>query len=230
MGKEKGGIGLRKLVPLNKALLGKWVWRFARAKDEMWKQVLVAKYGQEEFGWRTKKANGAFGVGVWKEILKEADWCWENMTFKVGKGTRIRFWTDPWCGDVELSLRFPQLFAAAAQRNATVGDMWDQKSGQGGWNLRFIRGFNDWELDMVGELLQILRSQRITLEDSVFWKEGKNGKFGVKEAYGLMISPTVLMFPKNGIWVENVPSKLAFFAWEATWGRVLTLDRLQKRG
>ena len=24
-GKEKGGLGLRKLVPLNKALLGKWV-------------------------------------------------------------------------------------------------------------------------------------------------------------------------------------------------------------
>ena len=30
--------------------------------------------------------------------------------------------------------------------------------------------------------------------------------------------------------MENVPSKLAFFAWEATWGRVLTIDRLQKRG
>ena len=44
-GKEKGGLGLRKLVPLNKALLGKWVWRFARAKDELWKQVLTAKYG-----------------------------------------------------------------------------------------------------------------------------------------------------------------------------------------
>ncbi|RVX19195.1 Succinate dehydrogenase subunit 6, mitochondrial [Vitis vinifera] len=194
-----------KLVYLNKALLGKWVWRFARAKEEMWKCVLVAKYGQEEFGWRTKKANGAFGVRVWKEILKEADWCWDNMTFKVGKGTKIR--------------------------SATVGDLWDQNSGQGGWNQRFIRGFNDWELNSVDELLQILRSQRITLEeDLALWKGGKNGKFDVKEAYGLMISHSTPLFPKKGIWVENVPSKLAFFAWEATWGRILTLDRLQKRG
>ena len=112
-----------------------------------------------------------------------------------------------------------------------MGEMWDQNSGQGGWNLRFIRDFNDWELDVVGELLQVLRSQRITLEeDSVSWKGGKNGKFGVKKAYSLLISPIVSIFPRNGIWVEKVPTKLAFFAWEAAWGRVLTLDRLQKRG
>ncbi|RVW77597.1 LINE-1 reverse transcriptase-like [Vitis vinifera] len=84
--------------------------------DGMWKRVLVAKYGQEDFGWRTKKANGAFGVGLWKEIMKEADWCWNNMTFKVGKGTKIRFWKDTWCGDVELARRFPQLFSVAAQK------------------------------------------------------------------------------------------------------------------
>ena len=59
---------------------------------------------------------------------------------------------------------------------------------------------------------------------------GKNGKFDVKEAYGLLTSHSTPLFPKKGIWVENVPSKLAFFAWEATWGRVLTMDRLQKRG
>ena len=36
-------------------------------------------------------------------------------------------------------------------------------------NLRFIRDFNDWELDMVGNLLHVLRGHRITLEEnSVF--------------------------------------------------------------
>ena len=31
-------------------------------------------------------------------------------------------------------------------------------------------------------------------------------------------------------WVGKVPTKIAFFAWEATWGKVLTLDMLQRRG
>ncbi|RVX16087.1 LINE-1 reverse transcriptase-like [Vitis vinifera] len=202
VGKEKGGLGLRKLVPLNKALLGKWVWRFAHAKEEMWKRVLVAKYGQEEFGWRTKKEKApksgfgrTLGVGMWS-------------------------WPE---GSLNSSMWLP--------KGVPLWDIWDQNSSQGGWNLRFIRGFNDWELNMVDELLQVLRSQRITLEeDLALWKGGKNGKFDVKDAYGLMISHSIPLFPKKGIWVENVPSKLAFLAWEATWGRVLTLDRLQKRG
>ncbi|RVW92334.1 putative ribonuclease H protein [Vitis vinifera] len=92
--KEKGGLGLRKLVMLNKALIGKWIWRYACDKDNLWKQVITVKYGQEGLGWRPKKANGAVGVRVWKEIWKESDWCWDNMIFRAGKGTKIRFWTD----------------------------------------------------------------------------------------------------------------------------------------
>ena len=68
--KAKGGLGIRKLTLLNKALLGKWIWRYACDKDNLWKQVIKVKYGQEDFGWRPKKANGAVGVGVWKEIWK----------------------------------------------------------------------------------------------------------------------------------------------------------------
>ena len=59
--KEKGGLGLRKLALLNKALLGKWVWRFACDKENLWKKVISVKYGQGGLGWRTNKANGTFG-------------------------------------------------------------------------------------------------------------------------------------------------------------------------
>ena len=90
--KEKGGLGIRKLALLNKAFFGKWIWRFAPKKENLWKKVILVKYGQEGLGWRTNEANGTFGVGVWKEILKETNWCWENIEFKVGKGTKVKFW------------------------------------------------------------------------------------------------------------------------------------------
>ncbi|RVW55681.1 hypothetical protein CK203_105119 [Vitis vinifera] len=167
MDKKKGGLGLRKLIWLNKALLGKWIWRFARAKEELWKKVLEAKYGQEEFGWRTRKANGVFGV-----------------------------WIDPWCGNNVLSEAFPDLFSMAAQRNATVEDYWDQNLSQGGWSLRLLRDFNDWELGLVDNMLVELRNYRVSMEEnSVFWRGGADGLFKVKEAYRVLINADEAVFP-----------------------------------
>ncbi|RVW82040.1 hypothetical protein CK203_049062 [Vitis vinifera] len=169
-------------------------------RDNLWKKVLLVKYGQEGLGWRTNEVRGTYGVGVWKEILKEACCTVPNL---------------------------PQLFSLAVQRNATVNEVWDSSFGHGGWNLRFSRDFNDWELDLIGELLNLLRDCRVSLEeDSVFWKGGGSGIFGVKDAYFLLVTPNDFAFPKKNIWVDKVPTKATFFAWEATWGKILTLDRL----
>ncbi|RVW82268.1 LINE-1 reverse transcriptase-like [Vitis vinifera] len=198
--KDKGGLGLRKLAMLNKALLGKWIWRFACDKDNLWKQVIKVKYGQEDFGWRPKKATGAVGVRVWKEISKESEWCWDNMTFRVGKGNTIRFWTDVWCSESTLSHCFPHLFGMAVQRNSTVEEMWDQNSGQGNWNLNFLRDFNDWELELVGDFLHILRGLKPSWEeDSVLWRKGRSGQFKVKEAYNLLARSDDTGFPSRSI-------------------------------
>ncbi|RVX21923.1 putative E3 ubiquitin-protein ligase LUL4 [Vitis vinifera] len=65
-------------------------------------------------------------------------------------------------------------------------------------------------------------------EDSVLWRKGRSGQFRVKEAYSLLTKSDDIGFPSRSIWVARVPTKVAFFAWEASWGKVLTLDRLQE--
>ena len=151
--------------------------------------------------------------------------------FKVGKGNKIRFWTDPWCGNTVLSQRFPNLFSMAAQRNVTVEETWDQNFGQGGWNLRFLRAFNDWELDSVGNLLVELREYRVTLEeDSVIWKEGGDGLFRVKRAYSVLSSPIVAEFPYSNVWVDRVPSKIAFLLGKPHGGRSSLLIGFKEEG
>ena len=91
--------------------------------------------------------------------------------------------------------------------------------------------FNDWEMDMIRGLLIRLRDVKLSSEeDGVIWKVGGHGKYGVKEAYNGLVVINACDFPHRGVWVNKVPTKVAFFAWEAAWGKILTLDRLQKRG
>ncbi|RVW34362.1 Transposon TX1 uncharacterized 149 kDa protein [Vitis vinifera] len=229
--KEEGGLGIRKIDLLNKTLLGKWVWRYAYEKDNLWKKAIGVKYGQEGCGWRTKEVCGPYGVGLWKEIMKEAEWCWESMDLKVGKGNRVLFWMDKWCGNEALSQTFPQLFTLAGHKNAKVCEVWDSSLRQGGWNLSLARDLNDWEIDQIGEMLNLLKDFRISQEeDSVRWKREGNDVFGAKGAYRSLSGYSVGAFPNRRIWMDRVPTKVSFFAWEAAWGKILTLDKLQRRG
>ena len=46
----------------------------------------------------------------------------------------------------------------------------------------------------------------------------------------MLNSSATPFFPVKGILVHCVPTKATFFAWEAVWGKILTLDKLQRRG
>ena len=56
--KEKGGLRVKCLSNLNKALLCKWNWRFANEREALWNQVIRGKYGEERGAW----------CGLWKGI------------------------------------------------------------------------------------------------------------------------------------------------------------------
>ena len=127
--------------------------------------------------------------------------------------------------------KFSPALCQTVFRNATVNEVWDSSLGQGGWNLKLSRDSNDWELDLIEELLLLLRDFRISSEEeSVLWKGGGLDIFRIRDAYNLLAAPNPIVFPKKSIWVDKVPTKVAFFAWEATWEKILTLDRLQNQG
>ena len=102
----------------------------------------------------------------------------------------------------------------------------------GKWVWHFNRPFNDWEMEEVGRLLCCLDGKmvRVDEEDRVRWMDSKDGAFSIKSLYRALQPVSIASFPSKIIWNSYVQPKISFFAWEASWGRVLTLDRLQKRG
>ena len=47
---KMGGLGIKSLAILNKALLCKWIWRFANERDSRWRNVILWKFGEERGG------------------------------------------------------------------------------------------------------------------------------------------------------------------------------------
>ena len=67
-------------------------------------------------------------------------------------------------------------------------------------------------------------------EDRVFWTASKCGVVSVKSLYSILELKGSSLFPWDSIWRVRVPPKVAFFTWETSWGKVLTLEQLQRRG
>ena len=71
--KKSGGLGIKKLSTLNKALLCKWSWRFIQEQDAFLNILITVKYGEDQGGCCIKMVRAGYRVGVWKELRKVWD-------------------------------------------------------------------------------------------------------------------------------------------------------------
>ena len=63
MSKDSGGLGIRDFTLMNRALLGKWTWKFAMEGDMVWRKLTSLKYGMEEGDWFPKTPRGNYEQG-----------------------------------------------------------------------------------------------------------------------------------------------------------------------
>ena len=123
------------------------------------------------------------------------------------------------------------MFILAVQKDAMVANLWNYNREEGGWFPTFLRSFNDWEMEVVERFLSSIHRKKIKpwIEDKLLLKGSSHRNFSIRTMYsGLDLSPDI-DFPFNSVWNSKIPSKISFFAWEAFWGKVITLDRLKRR-
>ena len=83
---------------------------------------------------------------------------------------------------------------------------------KGGWNFRFERHFNDWELEVVQNFLSIMNSRSCSpqLRNKLWWKETKSGSYFVMSCFDLLESRRQHQVPIKMLWNPIVPTKAGF--------------------
>ena len=93
--------------------------------------------------------------------------------FLVGVGSRVKLWevlgVDPTLC-IPLS---PHHYSLASSKGARVAEVWDSLGEKGGWNPRFVRRFNDREIDMVQSFINTISNKKIlpSVKDRLMWKK-----------------------------------------------------------
>ena len=70
--KKKGGLGIRNLSILNRALLCKWSWRFAVERESFWKLIISRKFGKKVEGGIPVRLGSAMGWGFGRKLERKA--------------------------------------------------------------------------------------------------------------------------------------------------------------
>eukprot|EP01018_Ginkgo_biloba_P033943 Gb_40904 [translate_table: standard] len=100
--KKVGGIGLRNLKDMNKALIGKLGWKLVTMESSVWTRILRAKYlgSPQEFLSQNPLPQGSM---FWNNLQLYRDLLSKGTKWKIGNGQNVDFWNDAWLEEVPLN-------------------------------------------------------------------------------------------------------------------------------
>jgi hypothetical protein len=162
--RSKGGLGVRDVRLVNISLLAKWRWRLFLPERSLWKDVLVAKYGDHilhEVDWSSARLPPS-ASSWWKNLISlekvvpDKNWVAGSLVRKVGNGYTTSFWNSKWVGEAPLAVVFPRLFSLSNHKDSTVSEFLVLEGNRRVWSFSWRRNLFQWEEDRVIALNNIL--------------------------------------------------------------------------
>ncbi|RVW36770.1 Transposon TX1 uncharacterized 149 kDa protein [Vitis vinifera] len=224
--------GIGKIPLRNRALLGKWLWRFPRESTSLWHQVILSIYGTHSNGWDANTIVRCSHRCPWKAIAQGFQDFSKYTRFIVGDGERIRFWEDLWWGDQILKDQYPRLFRVVMDKNIPISSILGS-SRPFSWNFNFRRNLTDSEIEDLERLMHSLDCMNLSTStsDARSWSLCSSGLFTVKSFFTALsqMPDSSPFFPTKFVWKSQVPFKVKAFIWLVAHKKVNTNDLLQLR-
>lgn len=174
-----GGLGLRKAVDFNNALLSKLSWHMEINSNKMWVQVMHEKYVKEgDFFKAPVASTTSWG---WKSIMQGREVIEGVVRWRVGDGCNINMWYDQWVGEATLDHKQdPEVVEELS--NCTVS--------------KFILNNRTWDMVKLGEILPANKVDAIRVisipvnkraNDKLVWSKSTKGTFSVSSTFNVIV-------------------------------------------
>ncbi|WCJ39165.1 DNAse I-like superfamily protein [Euphorbia peplus] len=210
---REGGLGLKNLQLMNRALLGKLAWGLISDKSLCY-NLLRTRF----LGVLSQPRLCIGNSSIWTSLKTSYSLLWDHCFWSIGADSNLLFWTSEWIiPTVATQLRIPS--ANQRRLNASIMD---------------FRVGGEWQ--NLPQLPNDIRD-RITWvysggdpNDICFWQPASNGVFTLKLFYSWMQSEPINPPGFKLIWRTSIPPSHSMVCWRAFLGYLPTHDSLRRRG
>lgn len=219
---------------MNIALLAKWWRRFALEENSLWKRIICARYKGASNEWDLSNFSEINQSGFFTHIInlsKDPNFAdlfgAKDLSWNLGKGSRIFFWEDIWWGEVSFKFLFPRSYLLANSKKSIIADLWNGSN----WELNLRKDPRGWELQEWGCLNAILNVTILSTEEDKLTWIADSKDFSVHKMYSLLAAQenTEPTWTK-ALWIPGIPSKISAFCWLACLEAIPSKCFLDSRG
>ncbi|XP_078150204.1 uncharacterized protein LOC144545511 [Carex rostrata] len=219
MPKKAGGMGVIDLKSFNHTLLLKWLWRWVKPEQRLWKPVMLNTVPIVNYVPQSK-----FFVTTLKPIYQFAAISFEYVP---GDGSRIAIWDHNW-GHGLLKMLLPNLYTHTLDMDTSL-----QQAGTANPLSSLFRQTLSTAAECELQTLNTILTQTVLeadTRDDIRWRWHTTGRFTVKSAYIALTNRPLIRNHRYTICRLPAPPRMRVFGWLMILNRLLTIDNLVRRG
>lgn len=176
--KSHGGLGFKKLLTFNLTLLTKQGWHIHQQENSLLHRLYKARYFPNKTFFESHLGPNPFNVCC--NIWETKQWLEKMSIWRIGDGRRVNIWTNQWILALDPNPQTPK-WADPEIQQAQVNSLIDLFT-------------KTWHLPIIFTLFHLITATHINKiplshyqhGDKLVWREEKNGKFSVSNAYRLI--------------------------------------------